>query len=187
MSTAYILTEDDLDTFASAPAVRAASNPNPAVLSAVLSYGVSLDQRGISSRTPPSRHFGLSCEAMQDVDSLFVTFESPLIEAVSAQLPLNVSTLLLAGANPNGLLPDMLSSYSTQFLRFVPGSYGRPFNLRQQDLRSIPEPQLSQIAPLTSQEMTERGKGITRFWTGLEIFPPWEGDRSAPTALEVAA
>lgn len=118
MSFSYELTPDDLDTATEIPpAIRAAQNPNLAVLLALLDYyGYELshvahlaprDQGGLERCSPNANITGA-------IDCLY---ESPLTAAIRADLPDNVRALLAAGADPEGIKLSYLFDYSVRFIR----------------------------------------------------------------------
>lgn len=174
MSTNYTLTSDDLDDSLTPPIMRAASNPDPSVLGAIIRYGASLNDKR-------RQDLGLSWQAFSDCDSLSLQFDSPLLEAIRVELPENVTLLLRAGSDPNGLSADMLSRYSAQYLRF---RRHRSHITRNEALELIPEFQLS---PLTASELSCRRKTRVRFWTSECFVATGSVPRTACTALETAA
>lgn len=174
MSTDYILTVSDLDDTLTPPVMRAAACPDSSVLRAIIKYGGSLDDN-------MRRDMGLSWQAFSDCDSLFLQYDSPLLEAIRVGLLENVTLLLRAGADPNGLSADMLSRYSAQFLRF---KRHRNHITRDEALNMISE---SQLSPLTNSEVTCRRKTKTRFWTSECFVPTRSVPWTARTALETAA
>ncbi|OOO13800.1 hypothetical protein OAory_01023950 [Aspergillus oryzae] len=102
----YELTKDDLDCEAEwnpAP-VRAAGNPNPAVLEALMNYyweglshwnKMSADERKLLEHYSPNN----------------------VICAIEVKFTQNVNILLDAGADINGISAEDLSDYSARFLR----------------------------------------------------------------------
>ena len=174
MSIDHILTFADLDDSVTPPIMRAASCSDPSVLRAVIKYGASLDEKR-------RRDVGLSWQAFSDCDSLSLQYDSPLQEAIRAELPENVALLISAGSDPNGLLADMLSRFSAQYLRF---RRHRNHITRNEALKLISE---SQLSPLTSGELSCRRKTRTRFWTSESFVTTCSVPRTARTALETAA
>lgn len=191
---AYQLTEDDLDTqkeWGSAP-VRAARNPNPAVLQALMAYY----QEGLSrweQLSQRERKFLQYYGPNEGVcGAIWGTYESPLTAAIRAKLTCNVNFLLALGADCNGISAHDLSDYSVRFLR------GRDARIDVSSFVSCPpRAELlatakakgieSQLAPLTSAELDERRVGFPRFWTEPNVPGQRLRMNTALTALEVAA
>ncbi|KAK9646495.1 hypothetical protein HCH54_005235 [Aspergillus fumigatus] len=189
----YQLTPDDLDTsFETPPAIRAARNPNPAVLQALLDYYRS-ELPHVAHLAPRDRGGLEQCSPNADITgAIDGIYESPLTAAIRADLPDNVRALLAAGANPAGIRPLYLSDYSVRFIR------GRDAKTDMSSFAMCP-PRESILAvaaakgiqhqtqPLTTTELDERRSGFPRFWTEPNL--PGQRFRStkALTALEVAA
>lgn len=191
---AYQLTEDDLDVdseWDSAP-VRAARNPNPAVLEALITYyqegrsrwdQLSKRERRVLQYYGPNE--GVS-------GALWGTFESPLTAAIRAKLTCNVNFLLASGADCNGISAHDLSDYSVRFMR------GRDSSIDVSSFAGCPpRAELlatakakgieSQVAPLTAAELDERRVGFPRFWTEPNVPGQRLRMDTALTSLEVAA
>ncbi|KAJ6577663.1 hypothetical protein B0H19DRAFT_566663 [Mycena capillaripes] len=105
----YTLTAEDVEPeldYGDPPAVRAAGNPNPAVLKAVLENGwlqspyYNPNDTSLASQYGPNAFMPVLNNGGGD---------SPLLRAIRAHLPENVNTLLKAGADPNGLPTWILS------------------------------------------------------------------------------
>jgi len=182
MSSSYVLPEADLDDNGPLPVMRAARNPNSAVLLAITT-GLFLIIKILARMRPDGRSasLGLSCDPTWDSDLLYLAYDSPLLEAVKAELLENVAVLLRAGADPNGLTIDMFSRYSAQFIRFH-RSAGHV--TRTEAFRAVPE---AQTSPLTSSEIESRSKSWARFWAEEDFLQPSKIPKPAPTALEAAA
>lgn len=122
-------------------------------------------------------------------------YTSALLQAVISQHPENVTTLLSAGANPNGLSIPLLSQNAAGFLRFGPHFAERQdfrmgdlsvFN-RQHLLTYIPVPQLSLISP---EEIEQRFECPipSRFWSEVNFrtLCPVENADSVPALVAAA-
>lgn len=143
--------------------IHAAENPNPDILRTILQYGNRYYTGGqlTSSNIPRylsvSNGYGPNATNGPDLPG----YTSALIQAIVSQHPENVTTLLSAGAHPNGISLDSLSHNAAGFLRLGPRfaehqEYGMEdpsiYN-REHLLAYIPTPQLS---PLTQQEIEHR-------------------------------
>lgn len=191
---AYHLTEDNLDVSDDdPPSIRAARNPNPLVLIALLSEGVRLTN-GLGTNPPPSHlaHMNHNFTANAYVSgAIHSVYNSPLVAAINARLPQNVATLLAAGADPNGILLRDLDEYSVRFIRGRNPEYNTYSYVmcppRSKVMAAIAGDNHSQVAPLTPNEIADRRKTFSRFWTEPEL--PTIRFRSTParTALETAA
>ncbi|KAI4133388.1 MAG: hypothetical protein LQ347_002191, partial [Umbilicaria vellea] len=162
MSDDYTLTPADLDwgrTQTHSPVMRAASNPNPAILCALLKHGKALDllPQNAQRARKPSEDLGLSPSPWQDMDSSSLHFDSPLLAAIRADLAENVAILLQYGADPNGLDLQMFSIYSAQFLRF------RKATSRITRAEALKDVHESQTSPLTPLELESRSKTRSLF------------------------
>ncbi|KAJ7283264.1 hypothetical protein C8J57DRAFT_731265 [Mycena rebaudengoi] len=138
MSTSnYTLTAEDVEPgldYRDLPAIRAAGNPNPAVLKAVLQSGwrkspyyspnESQSSKSLADQYGPNAFMEIVPQGGDD---------SPLLRAIRCRLPENVETLLEAGADPNGLPIDMLkdsvaaSTASLPYQRPDPVGHIHPF------------------------------------------------------------
>ncbi|KAK7025216.1 ANK-REP-region domain-containing protein [Favolaschia claudopus] len=106
-ATTYKLTAEDVEPgldYDDPPAIRAAANPNPQVLKAVLRHGW---------QQSPYYNLNDSSLAAQYGPNAFLSIpqgggDSPLLCAIRCRLTENVDTLLEAGADPNGLAIWML-------------------------------------------------------------------------------
>ena len=191
---AYQLTEDDLDVdreWDSAP-VRAARNPNPAVLEALMAYyqeGCSRWNQLSEKKRQVLQYYGPN-EGVSG--ALWGTYESPLTAAIRAKSPRNVNLLLASGADCNGISANDLSDYSVRFIR------GRDASIDVSSFSGCPpRAELlatakakgieSQMAPLTSAELDERRVGFPRFWTEPNVPGQRLRMDTALTSLEVAA
>jgi hypothetical protein len=193
MSFSYELTPDDLDTATEIPpAIRAARNPNPVVLLALLDcYGYELSH--VAHLAPRDRGGLERCSPNANITgAIDCVYESPLTAAIRAGLPDNVRALLAAGADPAGIKLSYLSDYSVRFIR------GRDAKIDTSSFAMCPPREsilavaaakgiLHQTQPLTTAELDERHSGFPRFWTEPNL--PGQRFRStkALTALEVAA
>ncbi|PPQ88790.1 hypothetical protein CVT25_010477 [Psilocybe cyanescens] len=192
--TSYELTEDDLndDMDDEPPCVRAARNPNSAVISAILAHGTYLSSQIPAGMIPARRNSmlrGFSANTYVS-GAIHGYYTSPLLEAVRASLPENVEVLLQAGADPNGIPLEYLDEYSVRFIRGRDPKYDTysyvtcPPRSNVMPTESVVKPQIS---PLTHDEVLQRRTGFSRFWT--ESALPIISFRSKParTALEEAA
>jgi hypothetical protein len=156
--------------------MRAASNPDPRVLKAVLSSAVDVytaanelcyHESGIPLHI---RHYdadptGHSSLRVVDRGPGITT---PLMEAIRARLPENIKMLLEAGALPSGIPHNAVSKYSAFFLRF------RPLNCNVENRETLLYcMDLDQLAILTMEEVEDR------FWEGLAPF--WCEEGFTPT------
>ncbi|KAL8847372.1 MAG: hypothetical protein Q9221_007583 [Calogaya cf. arnoldii] len=180
----YGLTFDDWcpgGCYGTTAAIRAASNPNTDVLRTILKYG---DQDEPDEYGP---------NAINSLD--LPGYVSALIQAIISQHPENVSTLLGAGANPNGLPLPMLSHNTAGFLRLGPHfadeqDYGMAdlwvYN-RTHLLKYIPVPQLSS---LTRGEVEQCFECPTpsRFWSEVNFrtLCPVDNADSIPALVAAA-
>ncbi|KAI9775111.1 MAG: hypothetical protein M1839_001422 [Geoglossum umbratile] len=161
----YLTADDLIDTKSEAyppPVIRAASNPNSAVLEAILSL-----------------------DNVKYDPSVWWAGTTALREALRARLPANVAVLLAHSADPDGCSRRALSDYSARFLRFRPHLSASNMVERGAVLAKLTT---SQLAPLTEAELTARRASRARFWTEVDV-PPDGGPmvRQEPLALEVAA
>ncbi|MCJ1400042.1 hypothetical protein MMC11_003245 [Xylographa trunciseda] len=99
-------------------------------------------------------------------------WNTPLHRAISSQLPLNVQTLLEAGADPNGFDIESLSAYAYRFLRFRTWKSWHVLYNPESDWRRQPMFNLTaQFTPLSSDEILKRQTSTARFWTEEELIP----------------
>lgn len=191
--SSYQLTPHDLDTYNDdPPAIRAARNPNPAVLQALLDYYLS-ELPHVAHLARRDRGGFEQCSPNADISgAIDCVYESPLTAAIRAGLPGNVRALLAAGADPAGISLYYLSDYSVRFIR------GRDAKTDMSSFALCPPRHAilavaaakgiqHQTQPLTTAELDERRSGFPRFWTEPNL--PGQRFRStkALTALEVAA
>ncbi|KAF7154936.1 hypothetical protein CNMCM5623_003194 [Aspergillus felis] len=187
----YQLTPDDLDNSRDdePPAIRAAKNPNPAVLQALLAY-----YNEISHDAPTLQRHNLERYSPNASVSgaIWGIYETPLTAAIRANLPHNIQTLLNAGADPNGISAFELSDYAVRFIRgrdpkIDTSSFAycppRATVLASAQVKGI----TAQTAPLTAAEIEERRGGFPRFWTEPNVPAQRLRMNAALTALEVAA
>lgn len=205
LSAEYLEEGDDFPL----PAVlKAASNPDPRVLKAVIAHStdrctarenafsewMSKIRGTIPAVWMPCPRFTLSFQGF--VNLLYICdrdvgIRTPLLEAIRARSADNIKTLLDAKACPNGILADITTKYSALFLRFRPLLPSLEYPIKDM----APRDSLmlcmgtSQLAPLTTDELEDRSvEGIAPFWCE-EGFTRWEflpnGD--ALSSLIVAA
>ncbi|RDL39250.1 uncharacterized protein BP5553_03590 [Venustampulla echinocandica] len=96
--------------------MRAAANPDPRVLRAVLAR---------QEPTDPSEDGGNNTSNTFGPNSAVQTLgqqpiNTPLLQAIRSQLVRNVDILLESGADPNGIDIKSLETYQSFFLRFRP-------------------------------------------------------------------
>jgi hypothetical protein len=142
---ARIMADESFNT----PSIRAAGNPDPAVLEQVLRQGLSdvaarreevegrlsqddrqftaatrnaiLKQEGIVIHSKAVRTHGPNATWLKQGGEFGeVVINSPLLQAIRSRLPANIATLLKWHADPNGLSVEDLSFYQALFLRFRP-------------------------------------------------------------------
>ena len=154
--------------------MQAASYHDPTVLKAIIKHGASLDERKGLGR-------GLSCVPFWNSESLYLYYDSPLLEAIRAGHPAGVAILLKAGADPNGLSLDMLSRRAAQYLRF---RRQKSHLTRNDALKLISE---SQSLPLTQKEVSTRRTARAHFWSSEKFVTTSFDPCAGPTALEAAA
>lgn len=174
------------------PAIRAAADPDPRILKAVLRYGHARYQQRYSTLRDmpqfPRPQYGWSEAPFLVVDlpprrlsdfgphaitrQLF-RYNTPLLQAIRSQLPENVKTLLNAGANPNGLSWEEAALLTNRHLRFGPSALPLESDTVSRDLLlSLMDHE--QLAPLTDDEIEDRlYDTCIPFWTGeLEAEEP---------------
>ncbi|PIG82341.1 hypothetical protein AARAC_000160 [Aspergillus arachidicola] len=178
---AYELTKDDLDCEAEwnpAP-VRAAGNPNPAVLEALMNYyrkglsrwnEMSADERKLWEQYSPNN---VICGA------IWGDYESPLTAALKVKSTQNVNILLDAGADINGISAEDLSDYSARFLR------GRDASIDISSFGFVPF--RAELLATAKARSRERRPGFPRFWTEPNVPGQRLRMATALTSLEVAA
>ncbi|KAL4970500.1 uncharacterized protein BDV14DRAFT_195187 [Aspergillus stella-maris] len=115
----YQLTAQDLDSFHqdTTPLIRAARNPNKAVLEILLSHFEKLDkwrQTRILNHYQENIIRGINPNTTIMLDGTTV---SPTNAAVRANLPDHARLLLAAGADPNGIRRVDLADYSIRWIR----------------------------------------------------------------------
>ncbi|KAH8433887.1 uncharacterized protein LDX57_011523 [Aspergillus melleus] len=190
---AYHLTNDDLEylEWDTAP-VRAARNPNPAVLEALMAFYQDRLSHWDELSEEDQYELQFLAPNMDVSGAIWGNYESPLTAAIRAKSLRNVDLLLKSGADVNGIAHIDLSDYSVRFLR------GRDSVI---DVTSFslcpPRAQLlatakakgieSQTVPLTSAELDERRIGFPRFWTEPNVPAQRLRMSIALTSLEVAA
>ena len=182
-----ILTQEDLDPGLDGhdfPAVKAAGNPNSAVLSNLLLRGW---QQSPFYNTEPTNALALRYGPNAYMDgSLHGIYDSPLLRAIKYHLQSNVDLLLQAGADPNGQSIWSMSDYARRFLRFRP----RKFIAQPEELSRSPEERLEQQINLESGEITQNeiDEGCSRFWAEKDLPPlSFAASNAAMTAVELAA
>lgn len=187
----YRLTYDDLDgSDENSPSIRAAGNPNPAVLDALLKHYFRHLETVPAGRVDPTLEvWGPNANSM---GAEYGTYETPLTAAIRANIPENLQALLVTGADPTGLALRDLSDYAVRFIRGRDpetdmSSFAR-CPLRADILAVAKSKGINdQIQPLTQAELDERGKGFPRFWTEPNVPGQRLRLSKALTALEVAA
>ncbi|GIK05630.1 hypothetical protein Aspvir_009743 [Aspergillus viridinutans] len=162
----YQLTPDDIDNSRDdePPASRAAKNPNPAVLQALLAYYNEICQ---DAPTNLRRHNLERYSPNASVSgAIWGIYETPLTAAIRANLPHNIQTLLKAGADPSGISAFELSDYAVRFIR------GRDPKIDTSSFAHCPPRATvlagahgkgitAQTAPLTAAEIEERRGGAS--------------------------
>ncbi|KAL3484032.1 hypothetical protein BJX62DRAFT_248823 [Aspergillus germanicus] len=187
----YQLTAKDLDDTADDhnPAIRAAANPNSAVLEALLAYYESrcndkslneYEQRAITRCSPSA------------TIAVFAQFRSPLKAAISINSAANLRLLLDAGADPNGILRWEAADYSVRYMRGrdPEDNFNSHANCEKRSVvlaKAREHEIIDPVCPLTEGELEERRRWFPMFWT--EWFVPGRSLRmgKALTALEEAA
>ncbi|KAF4617025.1 hypothetical protein G7Y89_g15124 [Cudoniella acicularis] len=183
-SAPYDLTQNDFDAFKSvgddSPVTRAAANPNPNVLRALLRHGqVSywdwvapiIFAGGMEGQLPPPPPptwptESFSPHTVQKYNFPSEGINSPLLQAINSQLPENIATLCEKGALPNGIDIDTLEDFSSLFLRFrpsIPDYYDLDgdWTGREEFLSCMDR---AQDVLLTEEEIEERSYQIVPFW-----------------------
>ena len=95
------------------PSVRSARNPNPEVL---LKECTRL-KNALGDKPLPHKLFGIDHQYSANTyvsGAIYTIYNSPLVSAINACLPRNVTILLDAGADPNGIQLKDLDEYSGQ-------------------------------------------------------------------------
>lgn len=191
---AYQLTKADLDEFDDdPPAIRAARNQNPFVFSAIITEGIrQASNLGPNALPRHKAYINRNFTANSYVSgATHGIYNSPLVAAITATLPQNVATVLAAGADPNGIMITDLDEYSVRFIRgrdpkYNTYSYGS-CPPRSKVMPTVTGGNPGQVALLTPNEIADRRKTFSRFWSEPEL--PTLRFRSTParTALETAA
>ncbi len=187
MNESYVLTQEDLDPGLDGhdfPAVKAAGNVNPAVLSSLLSSGW---QKSPFYNTEPNNALALRYGPNAFMDGfLHGIYDSPLLRAIKFHRQSNVELLLRLGADPNGQSISSMSDYANRFLRFRPRVPSSQADESIQSLgEQLPQHATHQLGDVTANEINE---GPARFWAEKD-FPPHSlaASNAAMTAVELAA
>jgi len=185
--------QDDLDVSDDdPPSVRAARNPDSQVLITVLNEGVRLT-KALGPNPTRSRLLSINYQYSANTyvsGAIHSIYNSPLVAATKACLPQNVAILLVAGADPNGILLRDLDEYSVRFIRGRNPEYDTYSYVqcppRAKVMAAVGD-EIPQTAPLTAHEIATRRKAFSRFWSESEL--PTQRFRSLParTTLETAA
>ena len=194
LMAAYQLTEADLDVFDDdPPSIRAARNPNPLVFSAILREGIR-QANSLGANAPPwhlayiNRNFAANNYV---IGAIHCIYNSPLVAAINATLPQNVATILAAGADPNGIMLRDLDEYSVRFIRGRDPQYNTYSYVlcppRSKVMSTVAGGNPGQVALLTPNEIADRRKTFSRFWTEPELPTIRFRSTAARTALETAA
>jgi ankyrin repeat protein len=197
--------------YALSPSMKAALDPDSDVLKAVLSNGNKIYSERVNKELGIRRETALSMIPhapvfdfpVSDMSSEFgpnslrvlcgskVGITTPLMEAIRGGLPDNVSTLLEAGANPNGIPLQVMEEYAAFFLRFrpmIPSFTDEEGDVasREELLNCMDVPQISSI---TLEEVEDRfWDGMAPFWCE-EAFTPatfYHHGESMPSLVEAA-
>ena len=184
----YHLTEDDINSSDDdPPVIRAARNPNPLVLTAILDKGVRLLNKGGLNESSIKHDFSANAQVTGATECLY---NSPLVEAINVRLPQNIKILLAAGADPNGIPLRDLDDYSVRFIRGrnpTYDSYMVDCPPRSKVMAAMGAHNLDQLAPLTAREISDRCKTFSRFWTEPVLPTTFFRAPPARTALETAS
>ena len=174
--------------------IRAARNPDPAILRTILQHG---DPYYTKARDDSSWYLATENEygpnAMNPPD--LPGYTSALLQAIISQYPENVNVLLNAGANSNGIPHILLSQNAAGFLRCGP-HFAEHQSYMMEDLsifnrtylmRYIAVPQL---ASLTQQEVDDRLECPipSRFWSEIDFrtLSPVENADRIPALVAAA-
>ncbi|KAL2803318.1 hypothetical protein BJX63DRAFT_77080 [Aspergillus granulosus] len=164
----YQLTEKDLEYNEPDynPVIRAAENPNSAVLEAMLAY---YEARKNDKSLSDVEQWMIADLSPSATMSPFGCFRSPIKSAMHIGCIENLRLLLRAGADPNGITQREIAGYSGRFIRgrdrewntdnysYCPRSKGLA-NARRSGL-------IHQICPLTEAELEERRRSFPVFWS----------------------
>ncbi|KAL5319861.1 hypothetical protein ACEPPN_012919 [Leptodophora sp. 'Broadleaf-Isolate-01'] len=177
---------DGYDILDHSPSMKAAQEPDPRFLRAVLEIGKNGKLDGDPKATaawakrfpclenehpsaldelPESSDFGANSIRWRGYPE-GIGIASPLMAAIRARLPENVDTLLEANADPNGIPLKVLEMYAALFLRFRPAvpSPDLSSDVATRDiLLSLMD--LPQLSTLTREEVEDRFyEGVAPFW-----------------------
>lgn len=193
------------------PSMRAALDPDPGILKAVLSDGNNIYNERINKAVANRRETALSMLPhapvldfpVSDMSSEFgpnsirvlcgskVGITTPLMETIREGLHENMSTLLEAGANPNGVPLQVMEDYAAFFLRFRPMIPA--FTDEEGDVASREEllkcMDLPQISSITLEEVEDRLYEGTQPFFCEEAFTPttfYHHGESMPSLVEAA-
>jgi hypothetical protein len=180
--TVYDLSDSDTDAI---PEVRAASNPDPRVLRTLLS-NAPISEAILSKSSARRRKYSANCFVPALVNHIF---QIPLNEAIRAQLPLNVKTLLDHDADPNGYPLQAVYEYAALFWRYR--SLSGLANGTSRALSAvIPRIQAvgAQSEPVKNEEIWKRrGYSCCTFWQGSDsLFLNHYDSGEGITAIEEA-
>ncbi|EPE30161.1 Ankyrin repeat-containing protein [Glarea lozoyensis ATCC 20868] len=187
------------------PSMRAASNADCRILKALLQKGFFYfikypDRNSHSDNEYPHHHesdhrlahpseFGFSALRSNGRNEIGIT--TPLMEALRARLPENVRTLLIAGANPDGVPIHILEAHAALFLRFRPSIHPLEYGSKDAATRSeyLRLMDISQISSLTKEEVDDRRwDGLAPFWCEERFTPSsfWKHGASMHSLVEAA-
>ncbi|KAF3014504.1 hypothetical protein E8E14_011325 [Neopestalotiopsis sp. 37M] len=166
----YVLTNADLNPgngFEDGPAIRAALNPDPVVLVALINRWRKERRkqlnRGQAQRVNDTGPNGWHMAPAQG------SYNSPLQAAINAGLKQNIDILLQAGASPSGFSDRVYSEHAARFIRFrLPKWYGYdPCDHWEKLMPQLPLGTPDQLSLLTIQEIEARKQEgrFSPFWT----------------------
>ncbi len=164
----YQLTDKDLEDegIDTNPVIRAAGNPNSAVLEAMLAYYEARRNDKSLSEVEQGMIADLSPSATM---SPFGCFRSPIKSAMSIDSIENLRLLLHAGADPNGITQKEAEDYSSRFIRGREREWNTnnyEFLRRWKGLGNARESGIIHpICPLTEAELDERRHSFPVFWS----------------------
>ncbi|KAI4181543.1 MAG: hypothetical protein LQ346_006747 [Caloplaca aetnensis] len=174
--------------------IRAAENPDPNILRTILEHGDQQHPNGHAAfpgYLDQDYEYGPNAVNSPDLPG----YTSALLQAIISQHPQNVTTLLNAGADPNGFSLPLLSQNAAGFLRLGP-HFAERQDYRMEDLSVfnreylltyIPVPQLSSLTPGEVKQRFECPLP-SNFWSEVNFrtLCPVENADSIPALVAAA-